>query len=170
MVARGTSSKGEGFSVELDPKQFNELRGLMEDLPRNVRKNAMNAATRKGAQRILERAQTILRESGAVDSGRLISSLKVRKRDGKYGDSFFKRTIGVSLGKKRGDLSGAYYALFVEYGHRVVTPGGRYAGKNVPAVHFLRGALEETYRRNVHEFSVMIQREFESRARKLSKA
>lgn len=170
-LASKSVSSGEGFAIEADPTQLREIKELLENLPENIRKNAMNGAMKRSAKRVQDRAKAILEAATGVDStGRLARNIIIKKKDGKYKGKFFKRTVGVPRGKSRKDPDGAFYAHFVEYGHRIVGPTKKDTGKKVPAVHFLLKGLEQTNPINVADFQRVVREEVDKRVKRIPKA
>lgn len=86
-----------------------ELDDLLKSLPAKIEGNVMAGALRAGQMVLLKGAQEELRAAGAVDSGALLRSLRVRlqTRSKKYG--------WVRVNLIAGDKT-AWYSHLVEYG------------------------------------------------------
>lgn len=161
-------NKGGGFSLEMDKQSLSELRLLFRTLPDNIGRNALRAALKISAERTKEQAQNILLQQGAVDTGRLAMAIKSKIKAQKYGNNFYKATVGVATGKKRNDPTGAWYAGFVEFGHIIVGKDFSVHG-SVPPRPFLVPGLERTTPRNVAEFAFNVKKEIEKRVSRMSK-
>lgn len=169
-MSLGASKMKPEFDMELDPLQTKALLDFFRKLPYNIQKNAFKAATKRAAERARDKSEQILELLDKVDTGRLVEALKVKNRGQKYGGNFQKFTVGVSLGKSRKDKAGAYYAPFIEYGHRVVTRSGVDTGKKIEPTHFLYYGLRDTSKKSIQDFQAVLMMELEKRARRLPKA
>ena len=77
-------------------------------------------------------------------TGRIRESIKTRNRLKKKG-AFYVADVGIDMGAKRGDESGAYYAHMVEFGHMVRWGKNKpFVGK-VPPQPFWEPAFEQVY-------------------------
>lgn len=161
-----TSEKN--FGMEVDKQSLNQLRELFRTLPDNIGKNALRSAMRTSANRTKEYSKAILQREGAVDTGRLMHAINAKIKAQKYGNNFYKATVGVATGKKRDDMSGAYYAAFVEFGHAIVGKNFSVNG-SVPARPFLVPGLKLSTPKNVRTFSTEVRKEIEKRVARMSK-
>ncbi len=126
-----------------------ELQARLAKLPEKVEQKILKQATLKAAENVAN----VARAKAPVDTGLLVSEIGVKNRLSKR-----NRTIGaqVSVGKP------AFYARFLEFGHRMgkrVRGGGKKyrelvalvnnARPFVPARPFLRPAADETKDQNI---------------------
>lgn len=161
-------NKGGGFSMAMDKQSLSELSKLFKTLPDNIGRNALRAAIKTSANRTKEHAQNILLRIGAVDTGRLAMAVQSKIKSQRYGNNFYKATVGVATGKKRNDPTGAYYAGFVEFGHAIVGRNFSVHG-SVPARPFLVPGLEETTPKNISDFASNVKKEIDKRVARMSK-
>lgn len=159
----------DSFGISFDKQSLLDIRRLFKELPDEIGIKAMRSAVRRSAKRVQSEAKSILLSDGRVDTQRLIENVKVKvKRQGKYGNNFFKATIGVEQGRKRNDPRGAYYAGFIEFGHAIVGKDFSIHGFQ-PATPFLRDGLARTTNENVRDFSTSVKMQLEKATKRLAK-
>lgn len=121
-----------------------ELDDLLKQLPVNIEKNVLRGAMRAGQKVIADTAKANLRKEGAIDTGELEKSIRIRfkRKSEKFG---WVRAF-VFAGNEK-----AYYAHWVEYGTASYYVGsGRTVGQpyeitpKVAGSLFLGGAFRES--------------------------
>ncbi len=157
------------IKIDIDKAQWDRILQLFKELPRDIGRNALRAAIKSSSERTLAQCRTELFMRGGVRTGRLAAAIRNRVKSQTYNDTFFKATVGVPMGKKRDDETGAYYARFVEFGHAIVDRSNRVHG-HVPAVPFLSMGLENSSKANIAEFAKNVKIELEKRVNRLPKA
>lgn len=111
------------ISLNVDKKELAEIINTLNEIGAEVGQKAFASAMNKASKDIKAALITEMDATVQEPTGRLARALRVRSVS-KYRPIFWKNTIGFKTGKSRKDLSGAYYAHMVEYGHRIFT-GGR---------------------------------------------
>ena len=112
------------MAVELaNVSGLKELDAILKTLPAKVEGNVMRGALRAGQVVILKAAQSNLQSQGAVDSGALLKSLRIRQ--GTRSKKFGVVRMNLIAGNKD-----AFYSHWVEYGTGQYYSGtGRSVGK-----------------------------------------
>lgn len=114
-----------------------EVQRNLESFPRLLVLNCFQVALSRAIAVIEEEVRTRTPESdystSSEEYGHLLDNLMSEVTIDTQGRGGFAR---VSFGKK------SYVALFIEYGHRMVTHGGKDTGKFVQANPFMRQAFE----------------------------
>lgn len=112
-----------------------ELDDMLKSLPAKVEGNVMRGALRAGQQVVLKGAQEELRAMGAVDSGELVNSLRI-----KFQRRSLKRgwvRVNLTAGNAK-----AWYSHFIEYGTASYYQGkGSTVGKPYKIKPTKKGAL-----------------------------
>lgn len=157
------------LGMEIDKAAWDAVKKELKEIPLHIAKNALRAAIKNSAERTRSKSAALLAMGGAVDTGRLREAIKAKVKSNRYGNNFFKATVGVAKGKKRDDKGGAYYAGFVEFGHAIVGKDFSVHG-SIPAIPFLRNGLQETSADNVKEFASKVKAEIDKRMKRLPKA
>lgn len=156
---------------QIDRVQFERVMAVMRRLPENIGRNALSAAMRTSVRTVENRSKGLLGEYGRIRTGRLRDLVKGKvKNTRRYGSSFHKGTVGVPAGRSKADRNGAYYAPFVEFGHKVITKNFKDTGATVAAAPFLSEGLHKTQRVIIYEFTGNIKHELEKRIARLPKA
>lgn len=146
------------MSVTVEVKGLRELRARLRQLPLDVRRKVANKAVGKAA-RLVKRAAVAATPLGATGTLRRAAITNYRRKDStddktvyivtyRRGKRFRER---ISKRGKRIANRDAFYAPFVEFGHRIVPRRSRgvkslkiaRAGphRRVPGRHFLRDAF-----------------------------
>jgi hypothetical protein len=120
------------MSLELviDLKEWQGVQDLLEKVTPRAASRAFGRVNKISIEKVLKAMQMnidsrVLRHANPgsrLSTGRLKNSLKIIKTK-KYEPNFMKTSVGVDMGKKRGDKTGAYYWHMVEFGHEVVPKG-----------------------------------------------
>ena len=155
--AQGPAVAGTGATVMIEG--FEELSNALRRLPGVVREKILQKDLNKGAKLIAETARTRVPVSragplfgrGEHHPGRLRDAIKSGKHPEEEHDAIKSWTF-VKIGRKRSDITGAYYAWMVELGHKVVIPkspgrgGGRtsqfFTKGRVPAKSYMRNSAD----------------------------
>jgi len=171
MAFRQQPGTQNGFSITMDKVQLDALQSMLKKLPGNIGVNALRAAMKTALKTTENRSAALLGEFSRVDTGRLRRNVKARmRRTSRYGKGFVKGTVGVKSGKSRKDPNGAFYAPFIEFGHKITTRHKAFSGKSVAAAPFLSEGLRKTTRINVLEFATNVRAEIDKRVKRLPKS
>ena len=124
--------------------QIQGNRKLVEALKKTFSKRKMNKIIREAMggypEEMVRRAKTNL---GDIGTGRLANAMDTRAKFKRRGTTFVADAL-IKEGKKRSDLSGAYYAHMVDRGHRIVDRNGKVHGFQPPNPFWTK-AFNSTY-------------------------
>lgn len=176
MSGQGNSDSVVEFTYNTE--QWNKFFETCKKLAPEVGQNAFNAAIRSGAKKIEARVKANINTMSSTmqgdtvyhrkRTGRLIKSIKI-KHVRKYNPYFWKAFIYSDPGKTRNDPEGAFYAHFVEFGHRLFM-NGKDTGRMIPPRPFLKRGLEQSEGEVIAMFSQEASAALEKAWKRLPKA